>query len=777
MPNGLSSRPARRDPTTPNGFLAPLEMTPREGSHCTKRFLGSLEMTLPGGSGGLKRAAPLPGVPSLRAVAVTLVLLWAGAAGAGPQQPHPCPGPAACFLQGVAAFRDAQYDEAAAALEQALEDPLGGREYAHYYLLLSHWNAGRTAEAVALGKRFLRAYPTGPLTERVARLEAEGYRRMSDLLPAARAYERLISEQDAPDLRLAYGRVLESLERLSEAHTSYQILRRKWPRSAEAPEARGRARRIEEQVPRLKERREEIPGLREEQTLAMRERNWQEALALQGELLARPLSSYLLRQVLSDRVQALVNAGRLEEARRDLDTLVDLYPRSPEAPSALYLVGRGFWRRNLNSEAFPLLERLVDEYTDADDAAAASFVLGRIHLEGGDKDGAVRWFRYTRFLFPWTEWEREAAWWEAWSLYRTGDYAACADLLETLDKEGVWVPELVPRSRYWQSRCLEKQGNAERSRALYAGLVRSAPPDYYSLLARGRLGPEAQGNTPGGEDPAAAAPTVPGPDPEEARRELYGITLMLQEPVLPLLLEAGLRREAAERLDWARQRGATPAATLSAEDWVSAYSLAGDLARAIRAAHRAGLHDEALAGWPAGTEPPAGATRLLRRLYPLYHWDIVRAHSEAHGLDPYLVAGLIRQESLFQVDAVSPAGALGLMQIMPATGRRMAQELGIQDFETSRLMDPELNIRIGTAYLARLQERYGPDWNRILANYNAGPRPVARWTESMPDAEPDEFVENILYRETRVYVRRVTFNHDLYRMLYGGGATSVEMNR
>jgi len=723
------------------------------------------------GAGISAGAKPRRGPPRAWIVATTILSVFTVPAGAGPGQPEapPCPDPGTCFLHGVSAFRDAHYGEAAAALEQALGDPLGGEEYALYYLALSHGKAGRTTEALALCQRFRQSFPASPLTERMGRLEADAYRRTSEFWPAAQAYERLIAGQDAPDLRLSYGHVLESLDRLTEAHANYQTLRKKWPRSAKAREARGRVRRLEGRVPGLKDRVRETPGLREEQSLAMREGNWPEALSLQEEILTRTVSSSLRRQVLWDRVQTLINSGKLDAAREELRTLLGQYPRSPEAPRALYAVGRGFWRKDRNSEAVPLLERLVDEYTDADEAGPASYILGRIRLEQGDTEGAVRWFRYTRFLFPWTEWEREAAWWEAWSLYRAGHYRACAELLGALDADQVWIPDLVPRSRYWQSRSLERAGDSARSRALYSDLRRWTPPNYYSLLASGRL--DRQGEAaPSVEAGPAAAPDVSAPEaPPDGRRDLYGISLQLQDPVLPLLREAGLRRDATERLDWLRAR-AGPAAALRTEDWISAYSLAGNLARALQAAWRGGMHDELLVRGVSGSDP--GSARLLRRLYPLDFWDLIRTRSEAHRLDPYLVAGLIRQESLFQSDALSPAGAMGLMQIMPSTGSRMAEKLGIRDFKTSRLTEPELNIRIGTAYLAELLDRYGPDWNRILANYNAGPRPVAKWTEAMPDAEPDEFVENILYRETRLYVKKVWFNQDIYRRLYGEGLPS-----
>jgi soluble lytic murein transglycosylase len=668
-----------------------------------------------------------------------------------------CPDPKTCFLEGLAAFRDARYEEAIAALEQSLRDPSGWEEYSYFYLLRSHRESGRVAETLGLCKIFQNRFPESPLEGRVDLIEAEGYRNSSALWLAGKTYENLMERRDSADLRLAYGEVLESLDRLTDAHRNYQVLRKKWPRSSSAREAKKRVREIEEKVLKFRARMKQTRGLLEEADLAMRARDWPEALSLQERMLSGPLSSPLRRRVLLDRVRALVYSGKLDAANELLEEqLVGKYPRAKETAEGIFSVGRGYWRKDLNRKAYPLLEQFVDEYTDAPEAARASYILGRIHVEEGELDEAIRQFRYTRFLFPWTEWEREAAWWEAWSHYRRGDYGACAELLESLDLDEVWVPALIPRSRYWRSRSVEKAGNREQGRALYRELLERHPESYYALLARRRLESEpAPAQAPG------VRPEPPGRDEALLR---HRTALVLQDPALPLLLEAGLRKEAVERLNWLRTRpgGAGNAAP---EDWVTAYCLAGSLPGAMRAAYRGGILEQALSQGVSGEDPES--VRVLSMLYPLPYWDLIREQSAKHGLDPYLVAGLIRQESLFQPEALSRAGALGLMQIMPSTGKMVAGKMGMSGFRTTMLLDPEVNIRIGTAYLGDLLDRYGTDWHKILANYNAGPRPVAKWTADMPGAEPDEFVENILYRETRLYVKKVLFNREVYRNLYG----------
>src|SRR5690606_17147576 len=140
----------------------------------------------------------------------------------------------------------------------------------------------------------------------------------------------------------------------------------------------------------------------------------------------------------------------------------------------------------------------------------------------------------------------------------------------------------------------------------------------------------------------------------------------------------------------------------------------------------------------------------------------------ANGLDPALSFALIRAESAWQPDARSHANAYGLMQLLPATGKSMAQQLGVPWRGTSTLLDPALNIRLGSRYLARQVARFdGNPWLATAA-YNAGPTPVQRWLADRGTLPADAFIETIPYGETRDYVARVLAFSVIYDWrLYG----------
>jgi soluble lytic murein transglycosylase len=145
--------------------------------------------------------------------------------------------------------------------------------------------------------------------------------------------------------------------------------------------------------------------------------------------------------------------------------------------------------------------------------------------------------------------------------------------------------------------------------------------------------------------------------------------------------------------------------------------------------------------------------------------------ARGRGLDPLFVSALIRQESLFDPEAVSPANAHGLMQLLPSTANRVAASIGTPPPRNAEaLHQPSLNVELGTALLASLMEQYGGSRVKVLAAYNAGEDAVAKWERRYAGHDMDEFVELISYRETRDYVKSVLSNYRRYKQLYAASA-------
>jgi soluble lytic murein transglycosylase len=154
-----------------------------------------------------------------------------------------------------------------------------------------------------------------------------------------------------------------------------------------------------------------------------------------------------------------------------------------------------------------------------------------------------------------------------------------------------------------------------------------------------------------------------------------------------------------------------------------------------------------------------------RILFPEAWWEAIKTGSSKNNLDPYLVASLIRQESEFNPNAISPANAYGLMQLLPSVGKAMAREEGITHFETFQLLDPVTNIRLGTRYLRHTLDRFGGVAEYALAAYNAGDDRVFDWQAAGPYQGIDEFVESIPFTETREYVEAILRNKETYKAI------------
>jgi soluble lytic murein transglycosylase len=163
---------------------------------------------------------------------------------------------------------------------------------------------------------------------------------------------------------------------------------------------------------------------------------------------------------------------------------------------------------------------------------------------------------------------------------------------------------------------------------------------------------------------------------------------------------------------------------------------------------------------------------MLRVVFPMEYWPLIKRHAAAQRLDPYLVAALINQESAFDADIRSSANAIGLMQILPSVGRSYARKVGIRRYSTASLTRPEVNIQLGTRYFADLVRRMG-GVPHALASYNAGESRVHAWNAERPGLELDEYIDDIPFPETQGYVRKILGTTEDYRRLYGEGTASV----
>jgi soluble lytic murein transglycosylase len=312
----------------------------------------------------------------------------------------------------------------------------------------------------------------------------------------------------------------------------------------------------------------------------------------------------------------------------------------------------------------------------------------------------------------------------------------------------------APDALYWLGRNAERGGNPGHARAYFHTDADRFPQTYFGRAAAARF--DKMG--PGDEDAPDFLSAIP---PAPALRPL-------DEPMPPAAQDRWVRAQALRII----------AFDASAElELKSAFYATGSPRLLFDAAQAAFDQGHFATGMSYGRLiVPSFDSRkfsdvpvnVWKTLYPLPYEASLRREAARNDFDPMIAAGLIRQESTFQADAVSHANAIGLMQVLPKTGKLLAKQLKVRYVKT-KLFDPEYNLELGMLYIAGLQRATGaPEY--ALAAFNAGEDRIAAWRAERNYEEIPELVESIPFTETRDYVQIVLRNAEVYRMIYGSGA-------
>lgn len=316
--------------------------------------------------------------------------------------------------------------------------------------------------------------------------------------------------------------------------------------------------------------------------------------------------------------------------------------------------------------------------------------------------------------------------------------------------------EKVPASLYFLGRHTESK-DATAAKVYYTEIDLRYPNHYYAMLARERL--QSAGLRGANPSPAVLEWLRSIPFTENRRTASFDpLPVTRQRIARARLLESG------DLNDWAEQE-----LRFAARNDGQPHVITIELARVLG---KRNAPDEALravkAYVPGYLSIPweSAPESFWRVAFPLPFRESVERNARNQSLDPYVVAGLIRQESEFNPKAVSIANAHGLTQVMPSTGKWLSRTNGIKRFHSSMLFQPEINLKLGTYYLSQLLNSLQGKWEEALASYNGGKSRVLRWAQWGNYREPAEFVETIPLRETRDYVQIVMRNADVYRRLY-----------
>lgn len=457
--------------------------------------------------------------------------------------------------------------------------------------------------------------------------------------------------------------------------------------------------------------------------------------------------------------KAMLRERKRDEAAKLLARVAAQCTRGNVPVRAQFLAARAQSRLGDNQDAiaqYALVEKEAPDSRLADDALfRAALAAG----DDGDTDGMVQRLEALPSKYPNGDMRARARFMLAWQARAEGRWDDALDQLDKLIAEG---PDEQSggehgRAAYWRARTLQDAGRTSEAVQAYADLVRTWPLSYYSQQALARL--EELDPDQAAAERARFAPTGAG---AVCAKLTFAHRAEVDDPAFRRALDLLRVGEVGLAMAELGHMGAIGAGADKDLLWLVAAVLdrAGaypQASRLVRARLPSFLH----------TVPAGRARQLWRLAYPHAFAPLIDETAAQMHVPATYVRAVAREESAFDPDAVSVAHARGLIQLMTPTARRFARELGLPASAAS-LHDPEVNVRIGTKYIAYLWNRYADNPAVVPAAYNAGEHAADRWIRAHPDEPLDAWVEDIPYEETRRYTRKVLETWGVYRYLDDG---------
>ena len=657
-------------------------------------------------------------------------------------------GALAWLVVGYARFLDRDCAKAIEPLNRA--KPLSGDlgDYVTYYLGTCYLQTGRQAEGMAALANFSATFPDSLLI-RDAELSYA-----SALLNDGRASEaaELLEKHRLParsDIELAIGKAYAALKQYPKASIALSNVYYTMPLSPEADSANDELRKLpiafQATLPQRQTRAE----------LLMKGKRYNDAvdeyrqLAIQATPATRPAAELAL-------ADALHRSGRNREAKAELTSLPNASP--DQAAQRLYILAEVAWAASENDTFYHTVDDLRQSAPSSPWLEQSLLLVANLHLVHREFDQALDAFRECQQRFPNGSRASFAHWKAAWLTFRLGRND---EAKKEFEEQIAVYPDGNETSAalYWRARLAEEDKDPAMARAFYKKLSDRYRNYYYAELGRERMKKLP-------ESPAQAA-DYPLLERVPALEHAQKITLE-EPPADDLHLQKAKLLSNGGLVDFAVRELQAAAADDKDDDkgnWELAqtaqiYTDTGHYDRALQVMKRSVPSYFAV-------DIPMLPREYWEALFPRPYWSDLKKFSIGNGLDPYLVASLIRQESEFNPLAVSHANAVGLMQLLPRTGKLVAKQESLHRYTPSQLYTPTVNLELGTRYFKGMVDQFGGSFEHALAAYNAGSDRVEEWMGQGPYRDSPEFVESIPFTETREYVQAIMRNASVYRQLYG----------
>ena len=493
-----------------------------------------------------------------------------------------------------------------------------------------------------------------------------------------------------------------------------------------------------------------------------------------------------------DRASKLAEAGRVDATEAELALLA----KAPGSPAPIgritYLRAFALYAARSNyAKAAELFERAARE--DPENAPRALFFAARALSRGQLDERAIAGYERVARQFPKTDWAEQAQYLSARLRFIAGEYLKARGLydkyLSTFGKRARFgndasyerglcaletdqplsaAPTFARlgalakdrrnrvRLRYLEALSLALGNQKEKAITVFSEVARNEPLSFFGLAARGRLG-------------IVGAPQPPLIAESAAPGTPHAPLALSLPPDVGVLSRVGLARDAERLLTQQESSFSRQYAPRSSEALCEAYGMLGVAQRRYR------LAQDVVRADALDIAPSAANTWAWDCIYPTPYQDLVQAAAARETLSPALIFAVMRQESVFDPNAGSPAGACGLLQLIAPTARRVAEQLH-EPFSEAALLSPDSNVRYGAHYLGQLSGYFDGNLALVAAAYNAGPEAVFRWLSAPEKIGIDAFVARIPFDETRTYVERVLGNLARYQYLSGGAPAVAALN-
>ena len=658
-------------------------------------------------------------------------------------------GALAWLVVGYAHVLDREFAKAIDPLNRAKVNAGDLGDYVDYYLGTSYLQTGRTAEALATLTDFAKTHPDSLLV-RDAHVSYAGV-----LLLEGKAAEAVtLLEQDRlpvrSDLELALGRAHAAAGQTAKAAETFANIYYTMPASADADAAYGELKKLPSVPPptatQLKTRADGLMSRKRYADAADEYRTLVNEISPNSNSTERSA----IQLALAD---ALHRGGKNHDAKLVL-ALVGGEGGDINA-HRLYLLGQVDFASNDNDAFY----RTVDELRLASPASPwleqALLSAANLHLVHHEYDQALDAFREAQARFPNGPRASYVHWKAAWLTLRQGRNE---DAEKAFEDQIALYPSgsETPAALYWRARLAEEDNQLLMARAFYQKLSDRYRNFYYAELGRQRLKHLPAGVT-DATTKYALLDRVPPLDSSGKVADSEPPSDELHVQKAELLGNGGLVDFAVRELQAA---AAANGGSWGPAETAQLYDESGHYDQAIEVMKHSAPNYFAL-------DIPDLPRKYWEALFPKAYWSDLKRSSVANGLDPYLVASLIRQESEFNPNAVSRANAVGLMQLLPKTGKAVARQVKMKRYTASQLYTPAVNLQLGTRYFRGMVDKFGGSFEYALAAYNAGSDRVEDWLSQGKYRDPQEFVESIPFTETREYVQAILRNASVYKQLYG----------